>query len=499
MDPITEKTSIFYVETEDSGGNLSRTIFKVIHIALTSVASLAACFLLASSIPSNIYLLFLPFIFAISLTLTSEIFNLTGRVTGVYKPVGQTVEDIDYISGFQKSKELSSDPSLPLGIYNPHQNCFLNSLIQFFEMDCDLSARLQDLVPDSDNVDDFCRLLQEYDLHDLSYEFRNYHEEHSRNYPGLHPKLTFCCFLGLLTPNLSFKDLLTEPIIEQLKNGANFGDLLSPSQRKEINWALKEKFRSLLILDKSFKEFYSDFEESNHTRLAASLQGVRLALIKICPHHFQGIKEICQADVMDMLREILYVLPNTYKMDLQESFHLELNGHKVQDSPVLRAPEVAITLQFKNEVGNSLNEMLQDYLLEKCYNEFAEREGKSYPLIHKERFINPKTTLRFELRRQNQIQDGDRILEKKILDKVDVPFTIQIPLQNKKYQEYSLRSYIVHQGITLKGGHYVSYIAKERKFYRLSDLNVSEIDQNAFLEEAKNAYVLSYKKDDLKI
>ena len=77
---------------------------------------------------------------------------------------------------------------------------------------------------------------------------------------------------------------------------------------------------------------------------------------------------------------------------------------------------------------------------------------------------------------------------RKIDDEVLVPIQFKLHKNN-----YTLRGVIKQSG-GINGGHYVSYVKNEDKWFYFNDSHVSEIDENSVLEHAKQAYIFLYVK-----
>jgi ubiquitin C-terminal hydrolase len=77
---------------------------------------------------------------------------------------------------------------------------------------------------------------------------------------------------------------------------------------------------------------------------------------------------------------------------------------------------------------------------------------------------------------------------------IEIPLIFEFPnylLDNSP--EYTLQSFLVHLG-NGEEGHYIAYVMKDNKFYRLNDGRVESISQKQYLEAAQKAYLVNYSR-----
>ncbi|AXI24226.1 Ubiquitin specific protease [Cardinium endosymbiont of Sogatella furcifera] len=85
----------------------------------------------------------------------------------------------------------------------------------------------------------------------------------------------------------------------------------------------------------------------------------------------------------------------------------------------------------------------------------------------------------------------------KIMDPVHGTMTLTIPLDpncKDHVVKYNLYAFIQHRGEGISSGHYIAYVKREDKWYRVNDGTIEEPSLSDVIDASKTAYLLFYKK-----
>ena len=89
-------------------------------------------------------------------------------------------------------------------------------------------------------------------------------------------------------------------------------------------------------------------------------------------------------------------------------------------------------------------------------------------------------------------------LNKKLMNKIDVPATLKLPAYGTDDVQYTLAASSVHISSVANVGHYQSVIIQGSKYYLIDDAVVSSILEKKACELLENSYLFYYVKQDLR-
>lgn len=179
--------------------------------------------------------------------------------------------------------------------------------------------------------------------------------------------------------------------------------------------------------------------------------------------------------------------------DAAELFNFLFNGTNglyrleqvVDNAPSANDPQPMIQLEIPRGVSN-LN---FQQLFHGFFDERTDR-GQRKQLF----FQSPPNDLLIQLKRFYRDRDGT---EGKYNDVIQAPETMQLPNQFVRSGQdaaYRCDSFLVHQGTTLDGGHYVAYVKVGDVWWYCSDTNVYEVSSSDAQRAMGQSYILHYAK-----
>ena len=93
----------------------------------------------------------------------------------------------------------------------------------------------------------------------------------------------------------------------------------------------------------------------------------------------------------------------------------------------------------------------------------------------------------------NNIKIEDKILGAKEIELREGASVKENPKVSFKFP-FQLCGFILHHGVSLKGGHYTAYVKRNNQWYHADDANVRAIDETEAIKQSEDGYLLFYTK-----
>lgn len=459
--------------------NLQEFALIIAQTAIRVLFILSSILMTVVVLPTSFHPIVIPFV-AFGATILSSFFFLEDQPQNpaLLEPIQPLLKPV--VAGIVGDTD-SVSAEAPRGLVNNQSNCAFNSLIHFLESDPAIASSLRNLIPVEEDMSTFEEFLKGYDLPDqLIHEFKIFHVAQARPIRD------------------SFKDFLDQHV----PNSAHFRAF-----RK-----IQDAYRTLYVLEPALTNFYHAYDQAvrdNHRIAGGNTQSLRLALSRIT--NDISPSESRQEDPSGPLMYILDAMPDRLKMKIEESIHYDtrrlpaIAGH--EDALSIKDElQTFFTVEFKEgEKNANLEQMFNYYSDHKIARSSGSKgvlltgvDGKlhHYQADHATRTLTaPPSALRFMIKRFVE-QPGGRFFSKtrtvKKNDSVDIPQEIEIRMTQGRRQRYRLASFVNHHGNSKEGGHYTAAREINGQKYFMSDTEVTPVNQRAWDERRRLAYLLCY-------
>jgi len=236
-----------------------------------------------------------------------------------------------------------------------------------------------------------------------------------------------------------------------------------------------------------FKSFFNEYFKSQN-----SLSPSKIKEIISSNNFFNGFE---QHHAHECLIYFLDIIDEEIKKNKIKSNNYFNHGYLTKITNTER-PEEKILKFYETILNLPFSESLHDSYEKFCESELIENwESEKY----KNKVIAKKCNIVFEWPKylfiMFKIYNNS---SRKINNNIDIPlvWTIKNNYQNYSLIEtYEFRGSIIHFG-SLNGGHYVSIIKQDDKFYLCNDDHISELDTNKIQEFIKRSYLILFIKND---
>lgn len=457
-------------------------------IAIRVLFVVANLLMTAALFPISWHAIVIPFVAIGSVALAGFFFPHAGRALGERFPhPGPLIRPVRTDAPMPEN----FTEHAPVGYVRQGQNCAFNAAAHVLDSEPQIAEWLRNPIPEEIDLAGFQNFLNDYNPSpNFVQRFNEYVAEHPRQpIPAL------------------FTQFLQQYLERYAPQGEERGNYFS----------IQDAFRNMTALHRSLSEFYRANDEALQARQAVSMGNslnLRVAVSRVSqeirsdPHQ--------QVDADELIKAILNMLPNRFKIHMQESCHMLDPQMPNPPLPRREPPAGLIPLDLNlNDLPFTLERLLQHH----CNDERVEpvRRGEAYYQVERisREFVEPPSALRFHIRRFSQEwattemswgewlrsffktpEPRPRQLQFRKNDTpVECPEEFSIRLQNGEERRYRLASFLNHHGNS-GGGHYTSAEIRDGRKYLEDDTVVtlveSQADHERWNDWLSHSYLLCY-------
>lgn len=480
---------------------LARLTEVILQIAIRVLFIGGSILMAAAAFSLNLHTIALPVVAFGSTILASFFFPPKNLVSGPYFDLLPPL--LRPIQGAQARPQMEPLPvDAPRGLINLSQNCPFNSLVHFLEGVPGIAEFLRHPLTPQTTMQQFQSFMARY-------------------HPSARLMADFAVYAAAQNPKRPVPAMFTDFI-------ENYVPPAGDSSFRKI----QEVYRNLNHLHGTYAHFLADYDQAvreNRTPVAGT-QNLRLAMSRMTPRISPS--ELDQEDAPEILTQILSILPDEYKVRIEQATRYAVGEHPIIELPDGRTSRKEdrigyFTLELKEGIQSArlgqLYDNFRDYDVEHHPTYQVEKDGVMFTTIDpvtkepvRKRYSSEHTTIRimeappvlfFQIKRfyrNNETAKSwwswlipswfptltPRTVKRDI--PVEIPDELTIDIADGTQRRYRLVTYINQWGSSIDRGHYTAAGKKnERKFF-MNDQLVTLADQPSWDERALQAYLLGY-------